>query len=133
MKLLSNRYSSNVNFRVLPGSTVNPVVFTIELSPEFPIHNITEKIVLLIKNYEEFDEAPLKQLVEVIPVGKSVVLWELVVYSSIYTFISDTCICEPKDEDSPNDASNILVITERVCIGTALSPCTCSKNGCKVH
>ena len=72
IELLGNQYSSTVNFRVFPGKKINPVVFTIELSPEYPVHNITEEIALLINDFEEFDEAPIKQLVEIIPVGKTV-------------------------------------------------------------
>ena len=74
MELLGNQYSSSVNFREFPGSRIHPVVFTVELSPEDPIHNVTEEIVLLINAFKEFDEAPIRQLVEIIPVGKIVLI-----------------------------------------------------------
>ena len=51
----------------------------------------------------------------------------------VILLFSDTCICEQDDEDSPDNGGNNLVITERVCRGTALSPCICSDNGCKVR
>ena len=54
---------------------MNPIVFTIELSSEFPVlHNITQQIASLINSFKEFDEAPIKQLVEVTPTSKEVLI-----------------------------------------------------------
>ena len=72
MKLLGDQYSSRINFRIFPGSEMNPVVFTINrLSLEHPVHNSTEEIALLISNFEGFDEAPIKQILEIFPTGKA--------------------------------------------------------------
>ena len=52
---------------------------------------------------------------------------------SIMIYISDTCICDQEDKVLPNDnGSTLVILNERVCIGTALSPCECGENGCRV-
>ena len=74
-KLLGDQYASSINFKVFPGSEINPVVFTInKLSIEHPAHNLTEEIALFISNFEGFNEAPIKQIVEIIPTGKAALL-----------------------------------------------------------
>jgi len=70
MKLLKDPIK--INSRVFPGKQSSPVVFTIELPPNLSIHNVTEEIALLINNFAEFDGASIKQLVEIIPVGKMI-------------------------------------------------------------
>ena len=42
--------------------------------PEHPAHNLTEEIALFISNFEGFNEAPIKQIVEIIPTGKAALL-----------------------------------------------------------